>query len=111
MNTMELGAIGELMGGVAVIASLIYVGMQVRQRNRIATNSAAQRFREINNEVLRQLFSDPNLTKVESYGRNFERMMRQPGALTSWRDQKHQLTARFQNYLDQNFFPPSAQEA
>ena len=31
MDIMELGAIGELVGGVAVIASLIYVGFQVRQ--------------------------------------------------------------------------------
>ncbi len=31
MNIMELGAIGELVGGVAVIGSLIYVGLQVRQ--------------------------------------------------------------------------------
>jgi len=33
MDIMELGAIGELVGGVAVIASLIYVGIQVRQSN------------------------------------------------------------------------------
>ena len=33
MNIMELGAIGELVGGVAVIASLLYVGLQVRQSN------------------------------------------------------------------------------
>ena len=31
MEIMELGAIGELVGGVAAIASLIYVGIQVRQ--------------------------------------------------------------------------------
>ena len=31
MDIMALGAIGELVGGVAVIASLIYVGRQVRQ--------------------------------------------------------------------------------
>ena len=31
MDIMELGAIGELVGGVAVIGSLIYVGLQVRQ--------------------------------------------------------------------------------
>jgi hypothetical protein len=35
MDIMELGAIGELVGGVAVIASLIYVGLQVRQSNRL----------------------------------------------------------------------------
>ena len=33
MDIMELGAIGELVGGVAVIASLLYVGLQVRQSN------------------------------------------------------------------------------
>ena len=31
MDIMELGAIGELVGGVAVVASLLYVGRQVRQ--------------------------------------------------------------------------------
>ncbi len=31
MNIMELGAIGELVGGVAVIGSLLYVGFQIRQ--------------------------------------------------------------------------------
>ena len=31
MDIMELGAIGEMVGGVAVIASLIYIGLQVRQ--------------------------------------------------------------------------------
>ena len=36
MNIMELGAIGELVGGVAVIGSLIYVGLQVRQGNEVA---------------------------------------------------------------------------
>ncbi len=31
MDIMELGAIGELVGGVAVIATLIYLAMQVKQ--------------------------------------------------------------------------------
>lgn len=35
MDVMELGAIGELVGGVAVVGSLLYVGMQVRQSNRM----------------------------------------------------------------------------
>ncbi len=29
MDIMELGAIGELVGGVAVIGSLLYVGLQI----------------------------------------------------------------------------------
>jgi len=35
MDIMELGAIGELVGGIAVIGSLLYVGLQVRQSNRM----------------------------------------------------------------------------
>jgi hypothetical protein len=35
MTIMELGAVGELVGGVAVIGSLIYVGLQVRQSNQL----------------------------------------------------------------------------
>lgn len=38
MNILELGAIGELLGGVAVIATLVYVGLQVRQ-NTLAMRS------------------------------------------------------------------------
>ena len=41
MDIMELGAIGELVGGVAVIGSLIYVGLQVRQSNDNARQSLA----------------------------------------------------------------------
>ncbi len=32
MDIIELGAIGELLGGVAVVGSLIYVGVQVRSQ-------------------------------------------------------------------------------
>lgn len=42
MDIMELGAIGELVGGVAVIASLIYVGYQVRETRTAMRASAAQ---------------------------------------------------------------------
>ncbi len=41
MNILELGAIGELVGGVAVIASLIYVGLQVRQSTEQARQTNA----------------------------------------------------------------------
>ncbi len=40
MDIMELGAIGELVGGVAEIGSLLYVGLQVRQ-NTAATRAAS----------------------------------------------------------------------
>ena len=42
MDIMELGAIGELVGGVAVIASLVYVGLQVRQSNALVSAQVHQ---------------------------------------------------------------------
>ena len=40
MNIMELGAIGELVGGVAVIATLIYLAVQIRQGNQAGAREA-----------------------------------------------------------------------
>ena len=43
MDIMELGAIGELVGGVAVIATLVYLALQVRHSaatGRVAASSA-----------------------------------------------------------------------
>lgn len=32
MDILKLGAIGKLLGGVAVIATLLYVGLKIRPR-------------------------------------------------------------------------------
>lgn len=40
MNWQMVGALGELFGALAVVASLLYVGHQVRQNNRIARAEA-----------------------------------------------------------------------
>ncbi len=42
MDIMDLGAIGELVGGVAVIASLLYLGLQVRQSTRASRAASYQ---------------------------------------------------------------------
>ena len=54
MNILELGAIGELVGGVAVIASLIYVGLQVKQSNKFAAAETVRSFLHEYNEVMRR---------------------------------------------------------
>ena len=53
MNIMELGAIGELVGGVAVIGSLIFVGLQVRHSNRLAQGAAELEMGRMNMDYLR----------------------------------------------------------
>ena len=55
MDIMELGAIGELVGGVAVIASLIYVGLQVRQSNQINRADSVRSFVRDYNVLLYKL--------------------------------------------------------
>lgn len=42
MNIMELGAIGELVGGVAVIGTLGYLAIQVRQSTKAARSTSYQ---------------------------------------------------------------------
>ena len=41
MDIPELGAIGELVGGVAVVASLLYVGIQLRQNTALSRAATA----------------------------------------------------------------------
>jgi hypothetical protein len=40
MDILELGAIGELVGGVAVVGSLLFVGVQIRQGTRMTEKRA-----------------------------------------------------------------------
>lgn len=42
MDIMALGAMGELVGGVAVVVSLVYVGLQVRQNTSALRAGSAQ---------------------------------------------------------------------
>ena len=44
MTLSDLGAIGELVGGIAVIASLVYVGLQIRQSTAASQTATQQAF-------------------------------------------------------------------
>jgi hypothetical protein len=61
MDIMELGAIGELVGGIAVIASLIYVGLQVRQANRQARDEAARGVANQFDRYIETIVADPDV--------------------------------------------------
>ena len=67
MNIMELGAIGDLIGGVAVVVGLIYVGLQVRQNTRQLKSQARYQ--------MLQRFSDE--TKQLSEKESFEVLKRE----------------------------------
>ncbi len=64
MDIMELGAIGEFVGGLAVIASLIFVGLQVRQSNRQARDDAAREVQNQFDRIFEMIISDPKAREV-----------------------------------------------
>ena len=68
MDIMELGAIGELVGGVAVVATLLYLALQVRQSNKTARSES---MRAIAAEARQNflMLCDPDLALVVRRGR------------------------------------------
>ena len=64
MDILELGAIGELVGGVAVVGSLIYVGFQVRQSNQLNPAEAVRSFVRDHVALLQEIVGDRELTDV-----------------------------------------------
>ncbi len=52
MDIMELGAIGELVGGVTVIGTLIYLASQVRQGNRLARSQVQHDSARMSSDLL-----------------------------------------------------------
>ncbi len=64
MDLMELGAIGELVGGVAVIATIAFLGVQVRQGNRLAASSVEQANRQFNHEIFRGLSDSADVSRL-----------------------------------------------
>ncbi len=63
MDIMELGAIGELVGGVAVIGSLIYVGLQVRQSNQLNRAESVRAYVRDYNALVGKL-TDPEFAEL-----------------------------------------------
>ena len=68
MDIMELGAIGELVGGVAVLVTLVYLATQVRQSNYIARQQASQTAVDYNFQLAGQVAIDRELAEVWTKG-------------------------------------------
>ena len=68
MDIMELGAIGELIGGVAVIASLVFVGLQVRGSRLQDRLSMLTALDKSWNEINAQIAQDGELGSVFARG-------------------------------------------
>ena len=58
MTIQELGSIGELVGAIATVATLIYLAVQIRQNSAVMERTVASAMRESTNEVTRILATD-----------------------------------------------------
>ena len=79
MDIMELGAIGELVGGVAVIGSLIFVGIQLRTTTKtLRAQSSYEAISKINERTDR-LISDSKRSSPTREGRLRGRLRERAG--------------------------------
>ena len=70
MNWDAIGAIGEFVGGVIVLFSLVYFGLQLRQSNRHAAANAHIAWIEGWNRRLNDLVSDEHVQEAIREGLN-----------------------------------------
>ena len=68
MNWEALGAIGELLGAVAVVVTLGYLAAQIRQNSQAVKNSAAQSLLAEANGSLRVAASNPGTARAVILG-------------------------------------------
>lgn len=61
---MEWGALGELVGGVAIIVSLVYVGRQLKQSNSMARSVVRQEISSETNFWATSIACSPSLVEV-----------------------------------------------
>ena len=64
----DLGSLGEFVGAIAVIASLIYVGAQIKQNTNAVRISTAQAHLDIWNDVVSNFCQSPELASIYSRG-------------------------------------------
>ena len=63
MTIQDLGAIGEFVGSIGVVATLIYVGVQVRQNTRALTSATMQSVSQVTGEVFKNNCEDLERTQ------------------------------------------------
>ena len=64
MNWEAVGAIAEACGAIAVIATLVYLAVQIRQNNRLIEASLTESHVNAANEISRILASEPEAANI-----------------------------------------------
>ena len=64
MNWDAIGAVGEILGAIAVVFSLIYLASQIRVSNRVARQEAMHESMEGFSNIMGQLVMEPTLSRI-----------------------------------------------
>ena len=92
MNWDALGAIGEIIGAIAVLITLAYVALQIRQNTAALRSTATQGAHDQVGDIYRSLSTDPELAMI------FVRGCNNPDQLSDIE------TAKFYSFCMQIFF-------
>ncbi len=68
MNWDAIGAIAELLGAIGVIASLVYLAVQIRHGQRAVRASTYQQYRQGNHQAINSALTVPGLASTVSSG-------------------------------------------
>lgn len=74
MTLQDLGAVGELLGGVAVLATLVYLALQIRQNTAMMTAQAVQASVDATQRVLLFRAEHPELRSILRKARSVEQL-------------------------------------
>lgn len=69
MNWDALGAIGDFVGGIAVVISLVYVGLQIRQSSNSVRAASQIAIKQLSTEITNQLCA-PEIARIYLKGLN-----------------------------------------
>ena len=64
MNWDAIGAAGELIGAIVVVASVLYLGRQISQTNRIARTSVSREHQVRYGEIYQWICTDQEITNL-----------------------------------------------
>jgi len=67
MTIQEMGALGEMIGGIAVVISLIYVGLQIRQNSNSVRAASQVALRQLGTEITSQIAA-PDMARIYVQG-------------------------------------------
>ncbi|MEQ8693996.1 MAG: hypothetical protein RIC85_01545, partial [Gammaproteobacteria bacterium] len=68
MNWEAAGAIGEIVGAVAVVVSLVYLAVQIRQNSKIVAANTFQSISATSADIAMRLAESPELSELMSKG-------------------------------------------